>query len=92
MAAERREACVQCALLYTAGDGTRRIRVHTRPLRIVREASQLLRAVHPPSLIALQAKLACDDLGRVAAKQVGEAAEAACAKYAEWSLSGAEWS
>ena len=72
-------AFVQSALLYTHGDGSRRIRVSTRPLRVVREAAVLVRAVHPPTLAALQAKLACDDLARVAAKQVADTVEGACA-------------
>ena len=72
-------AVVQTALLYTAVDGSRRIRVMTRPLRVVREASQVVRAVHPPTLAALQAKLACEELSTKSMQQVVDGAEAACA-------------
>ena len=63
---------IQSALLYTAADGGRRIRVLTRPLRVVRDAGQLIRSAHPPSLAAFHAKLACDTLLRSSSKAVVE--------------------
>ena len=77
LTAER--AMVQSALLYTKPDGRRAIRVHTTPLRVVRDASSLVRAVHPPALAAMQAKLACDALRTAAASTVAEQAESSCA-------------
>ena len=72
-------AFIQSALLYTAADGTRRIRVLTRPLRVVHEPAALVRAAHPPALAALLAKFACDDVSRTSTKQVAESVQAACA-------------
>jgi len=72
-------AFIQSALLFTAPDGTRRIRVLTRPLRVVHDASALLRAAHPPTLAALLAKFACDDISRTSTKQVAESVQASCA-------------
>lgn len=68
-------AFVQAALLYTAADGTRRIRVSTRQLPVVDSLERLGGSVHPPTLLALRAKLACADLAKTSAKTVANALE-----------------
>ncbi|KAL1528558.1 hypothetical protein AB1Y20_009901 [Prymnesium parvum] len=71
-------AFLQAALLYTAPDGSRRIRVATRQLPVVDSLDRLASSVHPPTLLALFAMLACDDLSKSSAKEVGEKLEQSC--------------
>ena len=58
MAAERREACVQCALLYTAGDGTRRIRVHTLAVTVSSNLASIFRSADLDAVVNFCAKRA----------------------------------
>ena len=53
-------AFVQCALLYTASCGERRIRVHTLALPVVSDLADLYRAVDGGATAALLAKLAVE--------------------------------
>lgn len=53
-------AFVQCALLYTASCGERRIRVHTLALPVVSDLADLYRAVDGGATAAMLAKLAVE--------------------------------
>ena len=53
-------AFVQCALLYTASCGERRIRVHTLALPVVNDLADLYRAVDGGATAAMLAKLAVE--------------------------------
>ena len=53
-------AFIQCALLYTASGGERRIRVHTLALPVVQDLADLYRAVDGGATAALLAKLAVE--------------------------------
>jgi len=70
---------IQTALLYTAPDGGRRIRVLTRPLRVLRDEGTLLRTVHPPAVAALLAKRCAERLATTAASKVAELVQEECA-------------
>ena len=70
---------IQTALLYTAPDGGRRIRVLTRPLRVLRDEGTLLRTVHPPAVAALLAKRCAERLATMAASKVAELVQEECA-------------
>jgi len=58
-----RPAAVQCALLYTATDGTRRIRVHTVSVLVSNNINTLFRAADLDALVNFQAKRSIIDPG-----------------------------
>jgi hypothetical protein len=47
----------QTALLYTASDGTRRIRVHTMALPVVATAAEVYGYADPEAIVGLLAKM-----------------------------------
>jgi len=61
MPVERKNAAIQCALLYTAPDGTRRIRVHTISIPITTNISTIFRSSDLDALINFCAKKAVAD-------------------------------
>jgi protein transport protein SEC24 len=60
---DRPVAAVQCALLYTATDGTRRIRVHTYSTTVCNNINTLFRSADLDALINFLAKRAIFDTG-----------------------------
>lgn len=53
-------ACLQCALLYTASCGERRIRVHTLQVPVTHELSDLFKGADGPALLCFLAKAGVD--------------------------------
>ncbi|KAL3912714.1 MAG: hypothetical protein SGPRY_008241, partial [Prymnesium sp.] len=66
------------ALLYTASDGSRRIRVSTRRLGVAHSFDRLASSVHPPALLGLTTKLVCAKLASTSMKEVAEELEKSC--------------
>ena len=58
IAAEKKEASVQCAVLYTAPDGSRRIRVHTLAVTVSNNISSIFRCSDLDSVVNFMAKRA----------------------------------
>jgi len=58
MGADRTTAAVQCAVLYTASDGTRRIRVHTISVLVTNNISTIFRSADLDAVINFTAKRA----------------------------------
>lgn len=74
----RLPSTLQAALLYTASDGSRRIRVSTRRLGVAHSFDRLASSVHPPALLGLTTKLVCAKLASTSMKEVAEELEKSC--------------
>uniref|UniRef100_A0A7S0W6H9 Protein transport protein SEC24 n=1 Tax=Hemiselmis tepida TaxID=464990 RepID=A0A7S0W6H9_9CRYP len=58
MSGERSHAAIQCALLYTASDGTRRIRVHTISAPVTNNISAIFKSADLDALVNVTSKQA----------------------------------